>query len=234
MTIKLTWDEFLDKDNNIETIINSDVLSLGTQLDSAFNTKYGTSTKVSTALTLIKADYLLNSSAEGSNAIWKELPIWLSSYRENDKRPALKIQDNLIRYLRFLIKMTSDEGIQRRMVVARNFANNNSSSNTDKNIYSETPQLSLQTFEDAIAYASNVSRNENSASSSQSGASGETATNVNWEEALKNLQFAFYNEIVDYIISIPSELYNYYSLDSRPITELVKARKEALYNLFDL
>lgn len=234
MTIKKTWDELLTENNEIVDVIDSGIIALGTALDSAFNTKYGTSTEVANALSCIKYDYLSLSTSEDARGLWSDLPIWLSSYKLKDRRPTIKIHDNLIRYLKFLIKMTTDEGIQRKMVVARNFTNNNSSSNTDKNVYSETPQLSLQTFEDAIEYASNVSRNENTGSSSQSGSSGETSTNVNWEEALKNLQFAFYNEIVDYIISIPFELYNYYSLDSRPITELVKARKEALYNLFQL
>lgn len=232
--IKKTWDEMLTENNDIVSIIDSDIISLGSSLDSAFNTKYGISTKVATALTDISNDYLKPSDSPNARGLWEDLPIYLSSYKLKDRRACIKIKDNLIRYLRFLTKMVTDEGLQRKMVVARNFANNNTSSNTDKNVYSETPQLELQDFEDAIAYASNVSRNENSGSSSQSGASGETATNVNWEESLKNLQFAFYNEIVDYIVSLPSELYNYYSLDSKPITELVKARREALYNLFSL
>ena len=224
----------LQEENEITAIIDSDIISLGSALDSAFETKYGTSTKVAIALTDISNDYLKPSNSPNARGLWEDLPIYLSSFKLKDRRVCLQIKDNLIRYLKFLLKMTNDEGLQRKMVVSRNFANNNSSSNTDKNVYSETPSIELQDFEEAIKYASNVSRNDNTGSSSQSGASGETATNVNWEEALKNLQFAFYNEIVDYIISIPSELYNYYSLDSRPITELVKARREALYNLYSL
>lgn len=224
----------LQEDNEIATIIDNNIIGLGSALDSAFETKYGTLTKVANALTDISNDYLKPSDSPNARGLWEDLPIYLSSFKLKDRRVCLQVKDNLIRYLKFLLKMTNDEGLQRKMVVSRNFANSNSSSNTDKNVYSETPSIELQNFEEAIKYASNVSRNDNTGSSSQSGASGETATNVNWEEALKNLQFAFYNEIVDYIISIPSELYNYYSLDSRPITELVKARREALYNLYSL
>ena len=232
--IKKTWDEMLTEDNEISNIIDSTVITLGSDLDTAFNTKYGSSTKVAEALTDMSNDYLKPANSQNARGLWEDLPIFLSSFKLKDRRPSLQVKDNLIRYLKFLTKMVTDEGITRKMVVARNFANNNSSSNTDKNVYSETPQLVLQDFEDAIQYASNVSRNENIGSSAQSGASGETANNVNWDEALKNLQFAFYNEIVDYIISIPSELYNYYALDSRPITELVVARRKALRELYSL
>ena len=234
MVVKKTWNEILQENNEVSTLIDSGIIALGTELDSAFNTKYSVSTKVATALTDILNDYLLTSNSDNARGLWEDLPIYLSSYKLKDRRASVQIKDNLIRYLKFLIKMTTDEGIQRKMIISRNFSNTNTSRNTDKNVYSETPQLSLQSFEDAIAFASNVSRNDNEGGSTQAGTSGETANNVNWEEALKNLQFAFYNEIVDYIISIPSELYNYYSLDSKPITELIKARKEALYNLYHL
>ena len=224
----------LQEENEIATIIDSDIITLGTALDTAFNTKYSVSTKVATALTDVSNDYLKPSNSENARGLWEDLPIFLSSYKLKDRRPSIQIKDNLIRYMKFLAKMIADEGLQRKMVVSRNFNNTNTSHNTDKNVYSETPQLELQDFEEAIQYASNVSRNDNEGGSTQAGLSGETATNVNWEESLKNLQFAFYNEIIDYIVAIPSELYNYYSLDSRPITELVKARREALYNLYRL
>lgn len=230
--MKKTWDEILQEDNEITTIIDSDVITLATNLDSAFNTKYGVTTKVATALTDIANDYLKPSNSENARGLWEDLPIFLSNYKLKDRRPSIQIKDNLIRYLRFLTKMITDEGLQRKMVVNRNFNNSNTSNNTDKNVYSETPQLEIQTFEEAISYASNVSRNDNSGSSTQAGTSGETATNVNWEESLKNLQFAFYNEIIAYIVSLPSELYNYYALDSRPITELVVARRKALCDLY--
>lgn len=232
--IKKTWNEMLTEDNEIKDIIDSTIISLGTSLDNAFNTKYGSTTKVAEALTDVSNDYLKPSDSQNARGLWEDLPIFLSSFKLKDRRPSIQIKDNLIRYLKFLAKMVTDEGLTRKMIVNRNFSNRNTSHNTDKNVYSETPQLELQSFEDAIAYASNVSRNDNEGGSTQAGNSGETANNVNWEEALKNLQFAFYNEIVEYIVSIPSELYNYYSLDSRPITELVKARREALYNLYRL
>lgn len=231
--VKKTWNELMTENSSIEDIITSDVITLSQNLDTEFNTKYGIKTRVEDCIKLVSQDYLLTVD-NGGNGLWEDLPIYMSSYKVKDRRMCIQISDNLIRYLRFLIKMIADEGLQRKMVVSRNFNNLNTSHNTDKNVYSETPQLQLQTFEEAINYASNVSRSDNEGGSTQSGLSGETATNVNWDEALKNLQFAFYNDIIDYIISIPSELYNYFSLDSRPITELVCARRKALHNLFNL
>lgn len=231
--VKKTWDELILENSTIEDIVTRDIIDLAEQLDQKFNTKYGVSTRVQVCLTLVNNDYLTAVSHEG-NGLWEDLPIYMSSYKVNDKRMCMQISDNLTRYLRFLIKMIEDEGVSRKLQIQREFSNRNTSHNTDKNVYSETPQLELQSFEEAINYASNVSRSDNSGGSTQQGGSGETSTNVNWDEALKNLRFAFYNEIIDYIISIPSELYNYFSLDSRPITELICARRKALHNLFDL
>lgn len=231
--VKKSWDNLLTENEKISAIVSSEVLAVAQDVDTAFNTKYGRSTLVKRALEEISQDYL-KTVANGGNGLWEDLPIYMSSYKVKDRKICTQIEDNLIRYLRFIQKMVTDEGLTRKMIVNRNFNNTNTSQNTDKNVFSETPQIELQDFEEAIAYASNVSRNENTGGSTQSGLSGETATNVNWEEQLKNIQFAFYNELVEYIVSIPSELYNYYCLDSRPITELVKARREALYNLYRL
>ena len=231
--VKKTWNELMTENSSIEDIITSDVIDLASQLDDAFKTKYGVLTRVNDCIKLISQDYLTTVANDG-NGLWEDLPIYMSSYRLRDRRICVQISDNLIRYLRFLVKMINDEGVTRKLYIQREFSNRNTSHNTDKNVYSETPELELQSFEDAIKYASNVSRSDNNGGSTQQGGSGETSTNVNWDEALKNLRFAFYNDIIDYIISIPSELYNYFSLDSRPITELVCARRKALHNLFNL
>lgn len=228
MVIKKTWNEMLTENQAISTFITTDIENLATGLDSAFNTKYGVQTKVKSVLDAIKEDYL---TADG---VWEDLPIYLSDYKLKDRRVCLQIQDNLIRYLRFLTKMVTDEGIGRIMSLNRNFTNTTSSSSTDNNLYSETPQIELNNFEDAIKYASNVAKNTGSSTTQQGGGSGETSKSTNWEEGKKNLDFAFYNEIVDYIIAIPNMLYNYFALDSRPITELLCARRRAIRNLFNL
>ena len=232
--IKKTWKELLQANSNLNGCLNDqNILSQAEALDTAFSTKYGVATHVKQCIQDMSDDYL-STDTESSTELWEDLEIFMSSFKVKDRRPIIKIKDNLLRYLRFLTKMIADEGLTRKMIVSRNFDNNNTSSNTDKNVYSETPSLDIQTFEDAISYASNVSRNDNEGESHQSGASGETATNVNWDEALKNIQFAFYNEIVDYITSLPSELYNYYSLDSRPITELIKYTRKTLFEIYHL
>lgn len=238
MVVKKTWNELLQENNGLTTnLITQKLSELATALDSAFNTKYGESntlSKIANLLAGIQSDYFVVMPSESGNGLWEDLPIYLSSYKLKDRRCANYFYDKLMKYITFLTKMITDEGLQRKMVVSRNFSNRNTSHNTDKNVYSETPQLELQSFEEAINYASNVSRNDNDGGSTQAGTSGETATNVNWEEALKNLQFAFYNELVDYICSIPNEVYRYYSLDSYPCTELLKYSYETLRNLYHL
>lgn len=223
--VKKTWDELLQKNNKMTNLFDN-MSTLATAVDTAFNTKYNASTHVADVLSDIKTDYLTVGSG-----LWKELEIFMSSFKEEDKRPYRTIQDKLTRYLVFFAKMITDDGLARSLITQRNFANNNHSGSTDKNYYSETPQIELSNFEEGIKYASNLGKNESIMNSSQSGASGETVKSKSWDEELKNLRFAFYNDLVDFIVDLPNTLYNYYALDSRPAMSLIKASYDYRKNL---
>lgn len=230
--VKMTWNDLVTS-TGIQYLIDNTITGLGDNLDSAFETKYGTRTNIASLLASINTQYLKPTPQVGSPNLWEDLPIYLSSYKVKDSRALSTIKDKLIRYLKFFTKMITDDGITRNLVTSRNFANNNSSTTVDKNLYSETPQIQLDNFENAIKYASNVARNDSNVTGAQSGASGETVTSKSWDEQMKNLRFAFYNDLAEFIADIPNILYNYYSLDSYPVPALVKARRDYYKNLVE-
>ena len=232
MVVKKTWNELLTETNGITGIIDTTVINLGKDVDTSFNTKYEKGhTNLEGLLRDIK-DYFLTSS---DNNVWKELNIFMSSYKLKDFRFCRVIRDNLIKYLIFINKMINDEGIKRRMSTSRSFSNGTSSESEDKNYFSETPQATLDNFETAIIkYASNLGKNDVTSTTRQNGSNTENVNSANWEEEFKNLEFAFYNDLADYITRIPDMLYNNFCLDSRPCTEIRKASREAIKDLFNL
>ncbi len=219
----------LSQDNNLTQIIDNDLLTLAENMDTAFSTKYGQSTQIKNALTCIKNDYLTPNTN-----LWADMDIFLSSFKLKDKRICIAIKDNLIRYIRFLTKMITDEGLSRSMSIDRGFTNSLSSGTQDKNYYSETPSMQLDNFEEAIKYASNLSKNEGTTNTSQNGTSYERNNAKTWDEARKNLEYAFYNDLMQYIIKIPNELYMYYALDGRPVPELMKSMYDYMKTVINL
>lgn len=211
---KMMWDELLSQNNNLTSLISADIIQLGANVDSAFATKYSFTTTIEDLLACIRDDYLK------ANGLWKELPIWLSSFKEADKRFVLKVQDNLTRYLAFYTKMITDEGLQRKLVIDKGFSNEAHSQTGDKGYFSETPQIGLTNFDDAINYASNLTKNQGNADSAQSGTSYTREQEATWKEQMENLRFAFYNDLVEYIARIPNMAYSYFCLDGRPAGEL--------------
>ena len=230
MVIKKEWNELVTQ-NSLTSIVDNDTMSLATALDSAMNTKYGTSSKISTLLTHIKSDYLTASQ----DGVWYKLPIWLSSYKEGDKRVVYGLNDRLNKYLRFFTKMITDDGLARQMSIDRGFENHSGESDTNKRYDSDTPQEELDNFETAIIkYASGLSKDQRSRTANQNGTSYERAKNLSWDEGMKNLRLVFYNDLVEFISSIPQIVYNYYCLDSRPFPDLVREYYKGLFNAFTL
>ena len=229
-TIKKTWKELMTNQPSTLTAFFTATETLASQVDSAFNTKYGFSTNVSGALSAIKTDFL-----NSTNSVWDEMPIYMSSFKWNDRRFILDLQDRLQKYLGFIKKMITDEGLKRRMIINRSYSNGTHSTGTDKNYFSETPQAELDNFENAlIRYASNLGKNTNDTQTNQNGSSGETTTSTNWDEEFKNLEFAFYNDLVDFITRLPDMIYQNYCLDQRPFTEVRRDWWKHLKDLRDI
>lgn len=182
--------------------------------------------------------------ASNSN-IWKNLDIYLSSYRENDKRFVLLLKNKLREYLGFYSKILTDTGVQRSLVYAKTYSASGSASSTERGFNSTTPQNSSlydsthpesdSLFDEAIAnYASSIDKNKASSLTSSEGGSETNVSGVTWEEAKKNLQLLFYNELKDYIMSIPERIYSYYCLETLPAPELYKATVEYIETVIDI
>lgn len=230
MILRKTWAEKITK-NSLGDIIDTPALTLAQTLDQTMLTKFGIVTQTYNALSYIKTAYLINNDA----CVWKDLPIYLSSFKDGDNRIVYSLKDRLIKYLRFFNKMITDDGLARRMSLSRSFQNDYSDSGTNKNYFSETPQEELDNFETAIMkYASNLTKDTSAKSGQQLGTASETSTNVTWDEAMKNLRLVFYNDLMDFVSWIPNIIYNYYCLDSRPYPALVKEYYKGIIDVFHL
>lgn len=172
--------------------------------------------------------YIVTDSDSG---IWKDLPIYISSYAEYDKRNLYYVINRLREYLAFYKKILTDKGIQRRLVYDKEYDNESHSDSTNRGTNSETPQNSnlydpTQTtadtlFDQAIAnFASNINKDTAKSNADNSGSSSTVVSGATWEEAKKNIELLFFNELAKYIETIPERIYNYYSLETIPFAEL--------------
>ena len=203
-------------------------------IDTELNTGLNYSTKSLKSLLGCVTEDILTSADTG---IWKDLLIFVSSYKENDKRFIYLLCSKLREYLDFYKKILTDEGIQRSMVYAKTYTNNGSASSTERGLDSTTPQNSNlydpqnpesdSLFDQAIAnYASSIDKSKASSTSQSYGGSTTNVSGVTWDEAKKNIQLLFFNELKDYIMSIPERIYSYYSIDTIPAPELFKLTLE--------
>ena len=153
----------------------------------------------------------------------------------------------MIQYWRLLFyeKIITDEGVSRNLSYAKEYSNEGSASSVDRGINSETPQNSNlydsehpesdSLFDEAIAdYASNINKSKASQSSSNEGSSTTTVRGGTWDEQKKNIELMFFNELKEYIVSIPDRIYNYYSIDTVPAPELAIMQCNYLKDIAEL
>lgn len=193
-------------------------------------------------------DRILNAiddSGVENSSIWGSMYIYISSWKEYDNRFIYLIEAKLREYLAFYEKVLTDEGVQRNLVYNKEYSNSGSASSVERGTDSVTPQNSNlydsqhpesdSLFDEAIAnYASSINKDKSSTTSSSSGSSGTSVTGVTWDEAKKNIQMLFFNELKDYLVSIPERIYSWYSLETIPAPELCKLFLEYRKAIWDL
>ena len=231
---KMKWIDLLGTNPNL---INPNTLqSLLEECDTLFNSKLQTEETTPYAYTSLYDaydsmfnDYL--SDDEVSN-LWKDMDIFISSFKENDQRIYRELLVRLTQYLGFYKKVLIDDGVARKLVTHRTYSGTGSSDGSYKNYFSETPQIQLTNFDDAINYASNLEKNEDSRETSKEGESDYELKSFNWDEALKNMKMVFYNDLIRYINSIPLLVYNYFALDEYPVGYSVVEYFKTLKDLY--
>ena len=147
---------------------------------------------------------------------WADMPIFVSSWAWKDKSIFGETILRLTQYLGFYKKILTDSGLARSVATHREYSNSGESDGNNKLFNSETPNKELTNFDDAIKFASNLSKNVDHTESSTEGESDLTVTSKSWEEEEKNMKYIFYNDLCDYIRNIPAWIYSQYSLDSAP------------------
>lgn len=198
------------------------------------------------------AQYVINYHLKGlvndepnTNLVWKNLDIVVSSWRENDKRFILLLKNKLREYVLFYKKILTDSGVQRALVYSKEYENDGNAHSTERGTDSATPQNSNlynaveatadTLFDQAIAnFASSINKNKASSDSHSEGGSTTNVTGTTWEEGKKNLQLMFYNELKEYIMSLPDRIYSYYSLDTLPAPLLAKKWLEHFEEVKDM
>ena len=239
MIQKKTWDELIT--NNEANTILDNIATEVAYIDSKLNEQFVSfnSNDLEDLVNYVKT-YMLSV-----NGVWKDLHIYVSSFKFNDKRIIHLIKNKVREYLLFYRKLVTDSGVSRNLSYKKNYINSGNASSVERGTNSETPQNSSlynpsqpesdSLFDEAIAdYASNINKNKASTESSNEGSSETLITGGTWVEEKKNLQLVFFNELKEYIISIPDRIYSYYSIDTVPFTELQVLRGKYYEELADL
>ena len=228
MIVKKLWTELVTQ-NELD-IIDNDMLSLAGQIDTLMASKFSITTSFQSYLNYIKTAFF---SSEGNNQ-WSGLQIYLSSYSFGDKRFKMLMADKIRKYFAFYIKFITDEGLAKTITTTRNYEDHSGTSSTNNNIHSELPQIELDNFENGIKYASTLDKDTSSLSGNSHGEAGETKREVTWDEAMSNLRTMLFNDLIDYVTRIPNLMFNHYSTDTVPFTEMIKATCKYIKNLSDL
>lgn len=230
MIKKMTWGELMSKWGDTGRVFeNFDALSDKiTEVDTLFTTKYG---YCNLASLYNEVMIMLGNTVDESP--WKDLKIYISSFKENDLRFIQLIIQKCLEYTAFYKKVLTDNGVKRALSYHKEYLNNSNASSTERGTNSDTPQNSNlydsehpesdALFDQAIAdYASAINKNKASSESQNVGSSETNVSGSTWDEQRKNLDLLFYNELKDYLMSIPERIYSYYSIDTIPVPELTK------------
>lgn len=225
MILKKTWIEILQQNNTGNySLSQAGLLALIQEVDALFTSQYKSGTgvndyRLTNIYTEIVSHFVVNTKADN---YWADMPIFVSSYSWKDKTPFGETILRLTQYLGFYKKILTDKGLARSVITHREYDNRGNSDGTTKSYNSETPQISLDNFDDAIKYASNLAKNEDLTHSRTYGDSDLTVSSKSWDEEEKNLKYLFYNDLCDYMRQIPRYIYSEYSLDTAPADFIVE------------
>ena len=242
MLIKKKWIELIEVINSrgrvfsdMEGFQQDGMANLLDEIDSLFNTQIGyTPTNVvslkDTYITIV-GQFLVSKPARVN--LWKDMPIYMSSYDFNDFSKINEVYLRLLQYAGFYKKILTDKGLMRKVVTHRDYRNAGHNESTNKNIYSETPQASIASFDTIINYVSNANKVDDESDSTTYGDSDLTVDSASWDEAEKNMKLIYYNDLISYINRIPHLIYSLYSLDTTPYTELQREYYEYIKVLYE-
>ena len=227
MILKKKWIELLQENNVGDYSINNlSIYRLIADVDLLFTQQCLQTTSQEVNFNRLKlifdeiTGHFLTNTEEDN--YWADMPIFVSSYNFKNKAPFGELLLRLTQYLGFYKKILTDKGLVRSVITHRDYSNSGSSDGNNKNFNSETPQINLTNFDDAIKYASNLTKNEDHSESETSGESDLTVSSKSWDEEEKNLKYIFYNDLCDFLRKIPQWIYSQYALDSMPTIDLVK------------
>ena len=235
--LKKKWIDLCDdKVTELQAFYNSTLLeNLATQIDTKISSKIVITPSVSVTPVKDAFDSLEEYFTDDENDnVWADLPLFTSSFKYKTKRILDEIYNRMIQYMSFYLRILEDDGVARKLVTHRDYSSTGQSSGEYKNYESETPQVELTNFDDAIKYASNLEKNEDLRNTQKWGGSNFELKSFNWDEALRNMKMVFYNDLVNYILSLPILVYNYYALDEYPIQESVVQYFKYLKDLKDI
>ena len=220
--IKRTWNELL---TNKPVLTKAEYDSLFADIDELLNSKVDEGLSIS-LMKGVYDDVVDSYLTVGDSNLWKDLPIFLSSFKLNDRRIFNLIRLKLLQYLGFYKRILTDDGIVRSVITHRSYSDGTTSQGINRSQFSETPQIdvssqSIPSFDDTLDYLSNVSKSSDDIETSREGESDLSVSSKTWDEEQKNLNMVFYNTLCEYVSRIPEMIYNYYSLDSYPIPEVI-------------
>lgn len=228
--LKITWNDFITEHVSALSDMCLPLYNLLEEVDDLFFSKISEGT--SPHYLKESLPYISEKFFTPNLSIWDKMPIFVSSYKFEDKRFINELSVRLLQYIAFYKKILTDDGVARKLVSKRTYSSESDVTGDYKNYESETPQTNLTNFDDAIDYASRLEKNEDSRKTEKSGESDYELKSFNWDEALRNMKMVFYNDLVRYINSLPVLIYNYYALDEYPVGYSIEEYFKTLKDLY--
>lgn len=236
MILKKRWIDVINENcQGNEDIGQQGLVDLVNEVDSLFTLTYkdsGNDYRLSNLFNRVIEQFFTKENDEKYN-IWFNMPIFISSYNFKDRSPFGELVLRLTQYLGFYKKILTDNGLARSVITHREYDNRGNSDGTTKSYNSETPQIELTNFDDAIKFASSLAKNEDLTHSRTYGDSDLTVSSKSWDEEEKNLKYIFYNDLCDFIRKMPQWIYAQYSLDSMPTYDIVKETFNYFKDLYE-
>ena len=224
MIVQMKWKSLLEtlKDNNplLDTSLKDLVYSVNNQL----NERLGNGINISGQFYKLDRmfDYVINNFIKGD--FWNDMDISVSSYSVNSLR-LYYVYNDLVRKFSFVSRVLNDNELSTIIINNRLMNEKGDNKNNQSNVYSDLPQVDVNTqsqLELDLSYVSNTTNNKVENNYNRNVNDENKTSSKTFKEQMELLNYTYMNDLAKEIVLLPQKIFNTYSLDVLPSKELIK------------
>lgn len=230
MIAKIKWNKFI-KNNFTDYLTSlSQIKTLIQSVNTLYNTKYGVQNIMYSSF----VDFIDPLNVD--NTDWRDMYLYLSTYKTSDKRGIEYALSYCLNYLTFYKSILQSEGIKGTEKTHLEGTDDLTLGTSTNTFDSEVPQVPNidESVIDAMNYLSSASKSVNSGTDNRELETDTETTRATWEEELKNKNMLFKDNLQLVLNNIPKMIYNYYSLDAIPVGEALDMFKDSFRKVEEL